>query len=314
MRALVCPKCKGKLKINYGEGTAVCEYCDTEVVFELRELEEIKKKRELEEIFGLKSIHKYETCEKKMEKLLKRYPADYEILWEYACCVTRNFDEAWMGFCDREKLMKAQDCAIDAVKLAPDDITDAMADKWTEYAEHYMEREKEWKKQIELKNRENTNKVIQGDLVHMQGAYVGEYSLGSNFTYKDGRLYLRVCVKNGGTITTRQSILKMLCLRLCMKSESYVAQTEPGELLPSKMVEVELDPEGFFREVTVKKTILGFRTERTSRYLMIDGARVQLREVSYIDMENERHYTCTINIGETEYKSYYKACLPISDF
>lgn len=122
MEELVCQNCNGKLKVDLITKIAVCDYC--KAAFMLGESPEISEnQRELQNIKQLQTVGEYEECDKRIKKLIKKYPTDYEILWEYVLHVTNNLNEYMIGVLLSEDVLEAQECAKKAIKLAPDLIS-----------------------------------------------------------------------------------------------------------------------------------------------------------------------------------------------
>ena len=154
MKMLECPNCSGKLKINYATGTAVCEYCGTSFLLEENK-EEVEKKRKLQEIRQLQKIGDSQECEKKFHKLLKKYPTDYKILWEYVLYLTNNLEQRFMGIILPDDILEAQECARKVAKLAPEEEAKEIVEKWTAYANKYNE----YLEEVKQDNEKNVSKM-----------------------------------------------------------------------------------------------------------------------------------------------------------
>lgn len=92
---------------------------------------EDKKKQKLQEIYDLKKSGKSVEADKCFKKLLKKYPLDYELMWEYVLYLTNNLQENSIEFLvDEERILIAQDYAHKAVKLSPQKYADEAVGQW----------------------------------------------------------------------------------------------------------------------------------------------------------------------------------------
>lgn len=131
---------------------------------------EDKKKQKLQEIYDLKKSGKSVEADKCFKKLLKKYPLDYELMWEYVLYLTNNLRENSIEFLvDEERILIAQDYAHKAVKLSPQKYADETVGQWEAFVNKYNRRLEKEREKSEKKRKLNIRQVIHGDYEQLDG-------------------------------------------------------------------------------------------------------------------------------------------------
>ena len=276
MEELVCQNCNGNLKVDLTTKIAVCDYC--KAAFMLGESPEISEnQRELQNIKQLQTVGEYEECDKRIKKLIKKYPTDYEILWEYVLHVTNNLNEYMIGVLLSEDVLEAQECAKKAIKLAPDLISEKISKDWSTYVGVYNDFLQKGKEEKEEKRKTGLNRITDGDLDSLDGFYFGcLVSESSYLYYSEGKLNLCALVRDGG----------------------YTTEQKAPEKLLRERFEVILDEEGFFIQRQVQKRL--FSQKIIEERLILDGKTVQLVKVKHYDGGGWYNDFCTVKLGNEE--------------
>lgn len=266
MKELKCLQCNGDLQIDYSKGIAVCGYCGAD--FLLENDEAFEKQKQLEEIQKLKKISEFEKIQKKFKQLLKKYPTDYEILWEYVTYETYNFaEDERVDLNDSMTLLKVEEYALKAIELAPDDVSKKMEEDWEAFVVFYKKYMEDMEQRLELERQKRVQEIIKGDWwSQFDKVCLGDIDYkSSRFVSEAGKLYLDVKVRG----------------------DFYVANEETTERLPYKRVEVELDDEAFFQEIYTT----GFVGKKTNhkRILLINGEKLQLQDIRYFKFHGKPH-------------------------
>lgn len=284
MQKMICSECGENLKVDYEKKIAVCPNC--EAAFLLDDVcEDMKKQKKLQKIQELDELGEYEKAEKSFRKLIKKYPDDYELMWKFVNYLTNDL-EITLGkyvIVGEDQLLEAEEYAHKAVELAPDDAEEEMCEAWERYVRHVNDIFEKEKKEKEEEKIRNLQKIINGDLVQLDGFYFGMFQRTSSyFFFEGGKLYLSALVKEG----------------------RYICEDILSDSLPREQKEVFLDAQGFlmFREEYgwIKKSV------REGRVLM-DGKEVQILGVGHYQYQSPCSTMsgfCTIKLGTQQKRIY----------
>lgn len=179
MKALVCEKCGGPLKLKPDTSIAVCDFCGTEYYLgadekeiekrleaerkeaekRAKEEKEAKIRRKCNQLYELKRQGYNESirAQKQMDKLYDEYSDDSVFLWEYVSFYTDRFKNESFLMLYKSHWSALKQNAEEAIEMAEGEEKERRRKEWEEYRQKNEDAAEAWEREkAEKAEREKT--------------------------------------------------------------------------------------------------------------------------------------------------------------